>query len=392
MSSEGDSSKSVLSEPNEKSGNDNTDSSQDSHDVGDTKVDKIVTENDAEKKDDDLPSKEEVEAEDKLSEAKVETDDKTDNDKSQSETEEVESPKEKKGKDVKSEESEEDEKEDDSDKKNEKKDVPLLDQPLEKTGKRERKKCATQNLILRESGTPLGDIPRVDASISRFKNDDLKFSIHKYELKHLKSICEMLDLQKNGTKDDITERIIDFLLEPKDSGKAGGRPKDQRLLKLIIEDIPHMMITLVMKNMPLEQDGIKVFTLFSYECKRKSLKDESSSDDEFQPNQSDGSDEGPRSNKRKRRSQKKESSEEEISEVSRGSSDESDTNNKARAKSTPGKRGRPPVSTKKIPARGKKAKDSSEEDDSDLKDDGSSSEDEPLSKKSKKLTTTNGRF
>lgn len=37
----------------------------------------------------------------------------------------------------------------------------------------------------------------------------------------------MLDLEKKGVKDEIVQRIIDFLLEPKDSGKpvGGGRPK-----------------------------------------------------------------------------------------------------------------------------------------------------------------------
>lgn len=116
------------------------------------------------------------------------------------------------------------------------------------------------------SGTQLGEIPRIDASISRFKNDDLKLlhrilfktvgkthmikknikrfngfdfkkdsedyskklaATQKLEVKQLKSVCEMLDLQKTGTKEEITTRIIDFLLEPKDSGKTvgGGRPK-----------------------------------------------------------------------------------------------------------------------------------------------------------------------
>lgn len=116
------------------------------------------------------------------------------------------------------------------------------------------------------SGTALGEIPRIDASISRFKNEDLKLlhrllfktpgkttvikknikkfcgfdfkkdseeytkkiaSVQKFEVKHLKSICEMLDLEKKGNKEEIGTRIVDFLLEPKDSGKpvGGGRPK-----------------------------------------------------------------------------------------------------------------------------------------------------------------------
>lgn len=123
------------------------------------------------------------------------------------------------------------------------------------------------------SGTPLGDIPRVDASISRFKNDDLKllhrllfdtvgktallkknikkfngFSFKKnsteydakvtsadeLEVKQLKVICEMLDLPKTGTKDDIIARILEFLIEPKDSSPkpvGGGRPKRTAAVK-----------------------------------------------------------------------------------------------------------------------------------------------------------------
>lgn len=118
------------------------------------------------------------------------------------------------------------------------------------------------------SGTALGDIPRVEASISRFKNDDLKFlhkllfkmqgnkhtllkknirkfngfafekdseeykkkaeSLKKTEVRTLKTTCEILDLEKSGTKNDLVERIMEFLVEPKDSGKpvgGTGRPK-----------------------------------------------------------------------------------------------------------------------------------------------------------------------
>lgn len=35
----------------------------------------------------------------------------------------------------------------------------------------------------------------------------------------LKPVCELLDIERGGKKDDILERILDFLLNPKDSGK-----------------------------------------------------------------------------------------------------------------------------------------------------------------------------
>lgn len=122
------------------------------------------------------------------------------------------------------------------------------------------------------NGIALGDIPRIDASISRFKNDDLKLlhrllfktpgkttmikknikkfngfdfekdsdeymkklsSVQKFEVKQLKSVCEMLDLEKKGNKEEIAERIVEFLIEPKDSGKpvGGGRPKRTAAVK-----------------------------------------------------------------------------------------------------------------------------------------------------------------
>lgn len=60
----------------------------------------------------------------------------------------------------------------------------MLDQPLETEGKRERKNVQrfeeksepSSKVDFEEgSGTPLGEIPRVEASITRFKNEDLKF-------------------------------------------------------------------------------------------------------------------------------------------------------------------------------------------------------------------------
>ena len=125
---------------------------------------------------------------------------------------------------------------------------------------------STKSEVPAGNGAPLGEIPRIDASISRFKNDDLKLlhkllfkslgkttmikknikkfngfdfdrdseeysekvaAAQKFEVKQLKSICEMLDLEKKGTREEIAERIVEFLVEPKDSGKptGGGRPK-----------------------------------------------------------------------------------------------------------------------------------------------------------------------
>lgn len=197
----------------------------------------------------------------------------------------------------------------------------------------------------------------------------------------------MLDLPKSGTKDDIIDRIIDFLMEPKDSGR--GRPKRTAAVKANNRGYS--------SHDDYSSDDKQSSRTRRDKGKRMNLKDDSSSDEEFQPNQSDGSEDRPKVNKRKRKGQKKDSSEEEASEASVASSDESDdepkakrkkspakVNNKTKAKSTPGKRGRPPATPKKTPSRGKKSKESSEEDEeSEHKEDGSSSEDEPLVKKTK---------
>lgn len=71
-----------------------------------------------------------------------------------------------------------------------------------------------------------------------FKKDSEEYTkkiamVHKMEIKQLKSVCEMLDLPKSGTKDELVSRIVDFLIEPKDSGKPvdGGRPKRSAAVK-----------------------------------------------------------------------------------------------------------------------------------------------------------------
>ena len=158
-----------------------------------------------------------------------------------------------------------------------------------------------------------------------FKKDSDEYtkkvaSLHKYEVKHLKSVCEMLDLQKTGPKDDIIERILDFLLEPKDSGKAvgGGRPKRTAAVRA-------------------NNRGYSSHDNYSSDEKhsgrsgrdkgrRSNLKDDSSSasDEDFEPSD-EGSDEKPRVTKRKRVDRKKvDSEDEDASEMESASSDDSD--------------------------------------------------------------------
>jgi hypothetical protein len=48
------------------------------------------------------------------------------------------------------------------------------------------------------------------------------------ELRILKSLCGILDLEKKGNREEIAGRIVTFLLEPKDSGKPVPPPRPKR--------------------------------------------------------------------------------------------------------------------------------------------------------------------
>ncbi|GLV36382.1 Dek [Carabus blaptoides fortunei] len=363
-----------------------------------------------------------------------------------------------------------------------KKEVPLLDQPLEQSGTRERKKVQRFNEdmtpeskevwsltpakvdIPSGSGSQLGNIPRIDASISRFKTDDLKLlhrvlfktpgktiqikknirkfngfdfkkdsdayakklsGIQKMEMKQLKSICEMLDLDKKGNKDDIGDRICEFLLEPKDSGKAvssGGRPKRTAAVRANNRGY----------SSPEDDDESDGGARRSSRAKRgkgkrTNLKDESSSesDAEFNPSDSEEEEERPRVTKKRnvRTTRKKQETDDEASDLEETppSSDESEVhavqepkskrkrgsvgkvpNNKVKkaspknAKPTPKKAANSAAAnknkkpeTKKGRKRGKEESEDEDDDDEEGEErdsennEVSSSEDEPLVKKSK---------
>ncbi|XP_013417083.1 protein DEK [Lingula anatina] len=66
-----------------------------------------------------------------------------------------------------------------------------------------------------------------------FESDSTEFekkvaSLNKYHIPVLKLICEVLDLEKSGAKDTIVTRIMDFLMNPKDSGRAPPAPKKRK--------------------------------------------------------------------------------------------------------------------------------------------------------------------
>lgn len=190
---------------NEKTTNDNhttDDSSQDSVDSKDVStaekpVQNNVAEKDEKPKEDTTegesdqetsdPKKDSKDTEEPKPEPKKEDGDNDSNAEDKEEKPEVNDVKEAKEEKASSTASEKDDKEEEEpeEEKEDKKGVPLLDQPLETEGKRERKnvqrfeegkKSEPSKVDFEEgSGTPLGEIPRVEASITRFKNEDLKF-------------------------------------------------------------------------------------------------------------------------------------------------------------------------------------------------------------------------
>lgn len=145
----------------------------------------------------------------------------------------------------------------------------LLDQPVEITGSRERKKVQRleysittpskeKHEIPEGSGEKLGECPRIEFQIQKTKTDELKVlhrilfnrpgsgneikknlrrfcgftftrdspeyekkknNLDKITIPVLKHICEILDLERSGTKEDVIVRLLEFLLCPKPSGK-----------------------------------------------------------------------------------------------------------------------------------------------------------------------------
>jgi len=54
----------------------------------------------------------------------------------------------------------------------------------------------------------------------------------------LKSICDTLDVERGGKKEDVIERIITFLMEPKSSGKP--LPTKRECLVDLCASVCHM--------------------------------------------------------------------------------------------------------------------------------------------------------
>ncbi|CAI9739783.1 protein DEK-like [Octopus vulgaris] len=156
----------------------------------------------------------------------------------------------------------------------------LLERPVViESGKREKKKVERLEmsvtsandkkkiLIPEGTGEKLGDCPIIEYQLNRVKAENLKI-IHRalfdrpgslVEIKRnirkfngfdfgkddkrfdkkrallaknttasLRKICEILGLERGGAKDEILNKIMDFLVKPKDTGKSVPKPKKKR--------------------------------------------------------------------------------------------------------------------------------------------------------------------
>ncbi|XP_064604983.1 protein DEK-like isoform X2 [Liolophura sinensis] len=158
----------------------------------------------------------------------------------------------------------------------------LLERPvIIESGKREKRKverlemtgAITPNLQKKKvevpegTGMKLGDCPRIEHQLQKSRGEDLKvlhrilfgrvstpgmvkknirqfcgFPFSKGDKEHdkkiailvklnmpvLKFICEVIDVERSGHKDDVVNRIMDFLLHPKSSGKEVPVPKKRK--------------------------------------------------------------------------------------------------------------------------------------------------------------------
>ncbi|XP_019638992.1 PREDICTED: protein DEK-like [Branchiostoma belcheri] len=156
--------------------------------------------------------------------------------------------------------------------------VGLLEKDPVVEGKRQRKKTERLEVevittpkeefrIPEGKGTKLGEIERVEWQLQRNKSEDLKplhrilfnkggaatvikrhirqFSgfdfekdskeyekkkeqILRYTVAALKYFCDTLDIEKKGNRDELVEKLMEFLMEPVSSGKAIPQPKKKR--------------------------------------------------------------------------------------------------------------------------------------------------------------------
>lgn len=55
-----------------------------------------------------------------------------------------------------------------------------------------------------------------------------KFNVERFTNDGLKRLCEIFDLEKKGKRNDLQEKVMDFLMSPKSSGRPAPQPKAKK--------------------------------------------------------------------------------------------------------------------------------------------------------------------
>ncbi|OWF47407.1 protein DEK-like [Mizuhopecten yessoensis] len=309
----------------------------------------------------------------------------------------------------------------------------LLERPVViESGKRQKKKV--ERLDISGNATPkekkqiefdgaglkLGDCPRIELQIQKNKADDLKVlhrflfglrgatnavkknlrnfngfnfekddkeyekkaaSLIKYTMAMLKQLCGILDLERQGSKEQVIERLMTFCVEPKDSGKKVPKPKRKRGAAAKKE-----------KGVKRKRASKKEMEERRKNAKKAQEDDDDDEEEEEEENDEDESVEESNEEVEEKESEKSESSEEESAEEE----EEEAPKKKKRKIETPKKTSpkekkakkpaakketkKPKVTPKKVAAPVVSDSDSEDSEDSD---------DEPLQKKAKPAPPTN---
>ncbi|XP_026476883.1 LOW QUALITY PROTEIN: protein DEK [Ctenocephalides felis] len=296
-----------------------------------------------------------------------------------------------------------------------------------KTGTRERKQVQRYSDDVsdtkeksEEFGVSLGDIVSIDNNLGRAKPDDLKalhkllfknpgksnmikrnirkfngfdFSedseqytskletLNKMDIKQIKTFCDILDIEKKGTKEELANNICEFLMKPKDNNiiqestedTPSGRPKRSAAIKASAKGFSDSDDSDERGQRTARGKG-----------QRSSLRDETSSESDYNPSGSEGSDAGPkRAVKGRGRGRPPKTQARKSQDYGSDASELSEESEEVDSDAPPKKRGRAAKSTKTVAKKSPRAaaKKKVESEGSESEEDSADDSDEPKGKR-----------
>ncbi|KAL9980328.1 hypothetical protein ACROYT_G008899 [Oculina patagonica] len=212
-----------------------------------------------------------------------------------------------------------------------------------------------------------------------------KLGVERFTNDGLKRLCEIFDLEKKGNRSDLLEKVMDFLMSPKSSGRPAPQPKAKKAEKK--------------KRKRTKKDSSKSKTPSS-KSKKTSETVESGDDADEEDEEDEVEEEEPPKKKKKVETtpKKVESSPKKAKEkqVKEKGKDKEKSKEKTKSKKTgekaksPKKRDPVPVKITALKKASPKKKTPKKEKPAPVED--SSSDEEPLAKKSKKQPPTNSEL